>query len=174
MIMNDKILTDKRFIDKLNIINNIEVDRCYCKHNISHSQEVVRILTGLSKDRGLDNYEELSFFMGYLHDMGRADDYGGLHNVRSSEFARAILDDYDIDSDSIDIRCYAIENHSGRMPIHDIYTYINDNVIETDIKDTWAKLLRIADQLSRDCYKCKAASACRWLPEEKTVETWKC
>jgi len=173
MLMIDKILSDSRYIEKLNKINDIESERYYCKHDLSHSKEVVRILTALSKSRELNNYEELSAIMGYLHDIGRADDYD-LHNKCSSEFARVLLIEYGMGDDSINTICYAIDNHSGRMPLNDIYTYIRENTIEESVNDTWANLLRIADQLSRDCYKCEAASSCRWLPEEKTIETWKC
>ena len=174
MLMIDKILSDSRYIEKLNKINDIESERYYCKHDLSHSQEVVRILTALSKSRELNNYEELSAIMGYLHDIGRADDYDGMHNKCSSEFARVLLKEYEFDNDSTNIICYAIDNHSGRMPLNDIYTYIRENTVEENVNETWANLLRIADQLSRDCYKCEAASSCRWLPEEKTIEAWKC
>ena len=170
--MIEKILSDERYIDKLNTIDNIESNRCYCKHNITHSREVARILSDLSKERELDNYDELSMIMGYLHDIGRADDYEGMHNECSSEFARVLLEEYGLDEDSINLICYAIDNHSGRMPIDDIYKCIQENTVEDRIEDTWAKLLRIADQLSRDCYKCEVASTCRWLPEERTIEAW--
>ena len=170
--MIDKILSDDRFVDKLNTIDNIEANRFYCKHNLSHSQEVVRILTALSKERRLDDYEELSSIMGYLHDIGRADSEGA-HNKCSSAFARVLLEEYGLSDDYINIVCYAIDNHSGRMPLNDIYKYIQENTIEDRLEDTWAKLLRIADQLSRDCYQCNASDSCRWLPEEKTIEAWK-
>ena len=170
--MIDKILSDDRYIDKLKTIDDIESKRIYCKHNLNHSKEVVRILTAISKDRELDNYEEFSAIMGYLHDIGRAD-CERAHNKCSSEFARVLLREYRYSEDSINIICYAIDNHSGRMPLNDIYKYIRERTIEDRIEDTWAKLLRIADQLSRDCYICKASDSCRWLLEERTIEDWK-
>ena len=79
--MIDKILSDSRYIEKLNKINDIESERYYCKHDLSHSREVVRILTALSESRELNNYEELSAIMGYLHDIGYEFGINENHNV---------------------------------------------------------------------------------------------
>lgn len=44
MLMIDKILSDSRYIEKLNKINDIESERYYCKHDLSHSQRLLEFL----------------------------------------------------------------------------------------------------------------------------------
>lgn len=170
--MVDIIISDTRYLDKLEIINDIEKDRIYCKHDKAHAIEVCKILTILSSRRELDNYKELSILMAYFHDVGRAFKYDGAHDKCSSDFTRLLLAEYGYKKEDIELICYAISNHSGRMYISDIYNYIDNNLMEDNTKDTWAKLLRIADQLSRNCYECDANDLCKWLTEEKTNEYW--
>ena len=111
--------------------------------------------------------------MAYFHDIGRADSYDGNHRKSSSDFARVLLEEYGYTREEIDFICYAIDNHSGRIEVEDAYYYIDNNMVEDSLRDTWARLLRISDQLSRNCYICKANAICKWLEGEKTNENWK-
>ena len=144
--MIDRILSDERYLKKINRLNEIEKDRIYCKHDLDHFQEVYQILSILSSRRGLDDSRNMSKTMAYFHDIGRADSYDGYHRKSSSDFARILLGEY---------------------------YYIDNNIVEDSLRDTWAKLLRISDQLSRNCYICKANEICKWLEGEKTNENWK-
>ncbi|MBE5899133.1 MAG: HD domain-containing protein [Lachnospiraceae bacterium] len=171
--MIERILSDERYLEKINRLNEIEKDRTYCKHDLDHFQEVYQILSILSSRRGLDDSKKLSKTMAYFHDIGRADSYDGNHRKSSSDFARILLGEYGISGEEIDLICYAIDNHSGRIDVEDAYYYIDNNMVEDSLRDTWAKILRISDQLSRNCYICKANAICKWLEGEKTNENWK-
>lgn len=171
--MVDRILSDIRYVEKINRLNEIEKDRIYCKHSLEHFDEVYQILNILSTRRNLDNSCDLSKIMAYFHDIGRADSYDGAHDKCSSDFARVLLGEYKLAKEEIDLICYAIDNHSGRIDVQEAYYYIDNNMVEDNLVDTWAKLLRISDQLSRKCYICKANEVCKWLEGEKTNENWK-
>ena len=171
--MVDEIISDSRYLHELDIIKEIEKDRIFCKHDYNHCKEVSEILTILSKRRGLDNFEELSVLMSYFHDIGRAFRYDDSHDKCSSDFVRLLLEEYEYQEEDVELICYAINNHSGRMSENKIYDYIDNNLVEDSIGDTWAMLLRIADQLSRNCYSCKAREMCKWHEGEKISENWK-
>ena len=104
---------------------------------------------------------------------GKPGSYDGNHDKCSSGFVRVLLEEYGYTREEIDLICYAIDNHSGRIDVEDAYYYIDNNMVEDSLRDTWAKLLIISDQLSRNCYICKANAICKWLEGEKTNENWK-
>ncbi len=158
----NKILYHPRFITYMNKNADMELDRIFCKHNLSHVMDVARISYILALesaaqseiDQGLFYPKDVIYAAALLHDIGRHKQYetGEKHAKLSAEMAPDILKDCGYAEAEIEMITSAIFTHSDK-------TLINDNTLNG--------ILAKADMLSRACCTCEVKEKCNWTEEEK-------
>ena len=149
------IIENKRFIQLQDSLDKLEEDRIYCLHGISHSLDVARIAYIMMLEDGIDINQDVLYGAALLHDLGRSVDMVK-HNEKSVDIARSLLPECGYNTSQIDEIVEIIESHSGELPIEEIQRLRQDKNL--DVKSYF----KIADQLSRNCFCCKAASTCKW------------
>ena len=65
------ILKDKEFNMYLKNNEELEEDRIFCHHDITHFLDVCRVATIINLERGLNIDKELIYATGLLHDIDR-------------------------------------------------------------------------------------------------------
>ena len=141
------IVAHPLFCSQMEQINQLEKDRIFCKHNLSHLLDVCRLMQLETITAGFSFSTDLLYGAGLLHDIGRTE---GEHHLASAKFANQILLDCGYSQEECSQITDAILKH--RQP-------------PTTFDDLAALLYR-ADKASRPCYCCKASTLCNW-PKEK-------
>ena len=144
----DKVMRHHVFKDELKKIENAEVDRVFCKHDITHLLAVARILYILVLEEKMDIKKDFVYAVALLHDIGRYEQYANSipHNEAGAIIAERILKDCDFTKEECKCAVAAIRNHRYAK---------NDEA-------TFEHLLYRADKLSRDCFNCSADKECYW------------
>lgn len=166
----NKILCHPLFIKYMTKNADMELDRIFCKHNLSHVMDVARIsyILVLEGANGLVFGEKITTKAGgellltkdviyaaaLLHDIGRHIQYetGEKHAKLGAEMAPEILRDCGYTEAEIEAIVSAILTHSDKSIAN-----------EFSLNGILAK----ADMLSRACYACEAKDACNWPADEK-------
>ena len=71
--------------------------------------------------------------------------------------------------------CYAISHHSGRVNLREQRGRSGESAkkdsdeMARDRRELLARIIALADQLSRNCFACEARESCKWKDEEKTT-----
>ncbi len=156
------ILYHPLFITYMNKNADMELDRIFCKHNLSHVMDVARISYILALESGAQSNmgqgtcftKDIAYAAALLHDIGRHKQYetGERHAKLSAEMAPDILKDCGYAEAEIEVITSAIFTHSDK-------TLVNDNTLNG--------ILAKSDMLSRACYRCEAKEKCNWTEEEK-------
>jgi uncharacterized protein len=147
----DKILNHPKYIKLLNELKELEKDRMFCKHSLTHFLDVARISYIEVLERGLNYEKEILYAIALLHDIGRVDEYkkGINHNIASIYIAEEILKDINFSEDEKGIIIKCIKEHRKE----------NNNPL--------SKIIYNSDKLSRNCFNCEAISLCKWTDERK-------
>lgn len=134
-------------------IEELEKNRIFCKHGISHSLDVARILYILVLEQGCDLPKDVIYAAALLHDIGRAVQYedGRPHHEAGMEIAATVLEDCGYTTSEISMIMGAIMAHKNCQPLSD-----------DKQGDSLQSLLYQADKLSRNCFDCKAQADCYW------------
>lgn len=154
----DKLICHKDFWENIRIIDEFEKNRIFCKHNIEHLLDVARIAWISILEENISIKKDIVYAAALLHDIGRAKQYidGTNHEIAGIDISKKILCDIGFDSLEIQLIIDAIQNH---------------NKMENEKKSkeliTLATKLRQADNLSRNCFLCKANSQCKWPTDKK-------
>ena len=155
-----KIVNNQKFKVYCNQIEKTEENRIYCRHDIIHGIDVARICYILVKEAGMTIDIDIIYAMGLMHDLGRCDPNVKDHSAKSVEIANEILPMCGYSPEEIMLITDAIANHRGRMNYDEIK---HDNCFQNNLN----AYLKTADQLSRNCFRCKAADSCKWQNENK-------
>lgn len=151
-----RILEDKRYLKCLSDIEELEKNRIFCKHNLSHFINVARIATIIWQEEGGRNSlkRDIIYAAGLLHDIGRAEEYtkGTPHEEAGAIIAGEILRSSGYEEKEIDMITRAISAHRIK----------DDNDI-----DYLGQIISKADKLSRECFACSASDMCKWSKEKK-------
>lgn len=149
----DKIIKDKRFINRMNDIKVAEEERIFCGHGYDHLMSVARIAYILVLEEKLDIPKDYVYAAALLHDIGRHSELEKEMNHRNAgpHIARPILIDAGFSEDEAEEICEAIRQH-GTFP---------------EEKGNLAGVLYRADKVSRDCFSCAAHEECNWPPQKK-------
>lgn len=135
-------------------IEQYEVERKFCKHDIGHFLDVARIAQILNLKEELHISEELIYAAALLHDIGRQIQYedGTPHEKASVPIAAGILGECGFDDAETESILYAIENHRA-----------------SKIKEqkNLAGIIYRADKMSRPCYACQVETECKWKDDKK-------
>lgn len=138
----------------------IEKDRMFCCHQISHLLDVARIayIKNLENDMGLK--KELIYTAAILHDIGKALQYKQKipHEIAGEEIAREILE---------------------TLPENNAFTQEEQDWILEAVRGHRRKcagmteaacLFYESDKRSRNCFACPVSEMCNWSEEEKNKE----
>ncbi len=140
------ILKDKEFNMYLKNNEELEEDRIFCHHDITHFLDVCRVATIINLERGLNIDKELIYATGLLHDIGRWVEYkiGKDHAIASAELAREILQRCGFTNVEIEEVDLAIRSHRNKEHVTDL-----------------SNILYEADKISRPCLSCKSKDKCK-------------
>lgn len=149
----NKIMSHPLYVSNQEKIETLEENRIFCRHGMSHSLDVARILYIKTLEEKLSIKKDVVYGVALLHDIGRGLEYedGVPHHEAGAKLASKILQD-----------CGFTEEECNQM-VHAIGAHKEKNDEEDDIL---CKLLYESDKLSRNCFDCKAESDCYW-PDEK-------
>lgn len=152
----NQILKHKLYQAYLQEIENLESDRIFCRHQMEHFLSVARIAMLLNAEQGLLIEKELIYAAALLHDIGRGEQYknGVRHELGSAEIAPVILNECAFTAAETEQITTAIANHR--------------NADISECADLNGLLYR-ADKLSRNCFCCRAESACDKAAEKKLL-----
>ena len=145
-------------------IDDMEVNRIFCCHGVTHSLDVARILYILVLEQGLSYEKDIIYAAALLHDIGRGLQYeeNVSHHEVGARLAEEILADCDYSEEEIVIITTAIAgHHTGKSYVEGVA----DNP-KASFKDLFYK----ADKLSRNCFDCKAREECYWAQEKRNLQ----
>ena len=154
------VFSDPEFTVCLNETSELEKDRVFCRHDLTHLKDTARLayIFSLERNYGLD--KDIVYTAALLHDCGRAEEYktGVSHDIAGARIARRILERYDFSASETEMIIAAIEGHRG-----------NRKADCGEKAYRLAEVLYDADKLSRDCFLCEASKDCNWSDEKKNM-----
>lgn len=147
----NSILSNPKYKELLRKLGELEKDRWYCGHGLSHFLDVARIAYITVMEEKLNFKKEVIYAIALLHDIGRVSEYteGKDHHKASVEIAKDLLGETNFTVEDKEEILRAIDNHRK----------------ETD--DELSKLIYTSDKLSRNCFNCRAYKECYWKEEKK-------
>lgn len=147
----NSILSNPKYKELLRKLGELEKDRWYCGHDLSHFLDVARIAYITVMEEKLNFKKEVIYAIALLHDIGRVSEYteGKDHHKASAEIAKDLLGETNFTVEDKEDILRAIDNHRK----------------ETD--DELSKLIYTSDKLSRNCLNCRAYKECYWKEEKK-------
>ena len=151
------ILRHPLFVEKLHLLDELEAERVFCRHDLTHLMDVARLMWIDVLERGLDLECEVVYAAALLHDLGRADQLksGIPHEAAGAMLAEVILPDAGFDPDEMEAVIAAIRCHRGSAP--------------ADAREMLGEILCRADKACRTCWRCEARGACNWPEERKNA-----
>lgn len=148
----NNILKNERYQVCLKKINEYEMDRIFCRHDMEHFLSVARIMLIKSFEDNISVDKEIIYAVALLHDIGRALQYekGQDHASAGEEIAEKILVECGYLKHEIEAISIAILTHNQRQG-----------------SEPLGHLLQYADKTSRNCFLCPAYGECNWTEENK-------
>lgn len=143
------------FAARLKRLEELEAERVFCRHDLTHLLDVARLMWIDVLEGQLPLDREVVYAAALLHDIGRTDqiERGVPHDRAGADLAARILPEAGFSPEEIRLVLQAIRGHrSGGS------------------EDTLGKLLYRADKASRVCWRCGAAGRCNWSDEKKNRE----
>ena len=154
----NQLLDHEDYICYMEKINELEKERCFCKHGFEHGLSVARIAYAYLLEKGtMCLSKEEIYAAALLHDIGRWVEYqtGEDHAVASARLALPLLQTCGFSSDDIQVILEGIREHRRH---HD------DNLT------LLGEALAIADNCSRDCRSCNVQTLCyKYKPAMKQI-----
>ena len=153
----DKILNHNLFIEHIARNDAAEADRSFCRHNIAHLLDVVRIAMILNLEEGLFLDKEVVYGAALLHDIGKHVQYeeGTPHEQAGAVIASDILKECGYSDLETDVIVDAIRNHR------------TEGIAE---EKSLNGVLYRADKSSRPCFACNMEKLCNWKKEKKNMQ----
>ena len=141
-------------------LEELERDRTFCRHQMTHLLDVARIAYILNMEQKIGLEKEVIYAASILHDIGKYAQYedGTPHEQAGEKTASEILDSLPagaaFSEEEKDMILTAIRGHrrlrTGAEPLE--------------------RLLYISDKASRACFACPAQRECNWSAEKKNME----
>lgn len=176
----DKIRTSEQFVAALSLIEELEAERIFCRHDMAHFLDVARIMTLLRVEYNLFLPADEIYAAALLHDLGRSKGGEG-HAAASVVIAEQVLPQCGFSPAEIRRICSAIAAHgdkgekeafSKRLPdkkAEMIYASLGIEDMFEQEESVLGRLLIAADKLSRRCYECAASKECRWKVKNEVI-----
>ena len=141
-------------------LEELEKDRIFCRHQMTHLLDVARIAYICNMEQGLGIEKEVIYAAALLHDIGKYVQYedGTPHEQSGEKIASEILGSLS-EKD-------AFSDEENRM----ILTAIRGHRRLREDADVLEKLLYTSDKASRMCFACPAEGECDWSTEKKNME----
>lgn len=141
-------------------LEELEKDRIFCRHQMTHLLDVARIAYISNMEQGLGIEKEVIYAAALLHDIGKHVQYedGTPHEQSGEKIASEILGSLS-EKD-------AFSDEENRM----ILTAIRGHRRLREDADVLEKLLYTSDKASRMCFACPAEGECDWSTEKKNME----
>ena len=151
------ILRHPLFAEKLRLLNELEAERIFCRHDLTHLLDVARLMWIDVLEQGLDMDRDVVYAAALLHDLGRAEQMqsGIPHEDAGAMLAERILPDAGFSAEETKTVIAAIRGHRGSTP--------------ADARETLGEILYRADKACRLCWRCDARAACNWPEERKNA-----
>lgn len=154
----NRLLDHKKYIYYMDKINELEVERHFCKHGFEHGLSVARIAyTYLLEKGGVVLSKEGVYAAALLHDIGRWVEYqtGEDHAEASARLALPLLEECGFSSADIRVIIAGIREHRRHHA---------DNLTPL------GEALATADDWSRECRHCSAQTQCyKFKPEMRQI-----
>lgn len=170
MKFTEKLLKHPEFLRLQKRVEQIEQDRIYCHHELSHALDVCRMAwmmyledqmqekfeSGLEDSVNLQEKKDQFYVTGLLHDIGRVAQYetGEHHSEAGMRIAKQLLSEIGYPEEWMSETLQIVGVHHGR----------EEENAETGVMEYY---IRRADHLSRNCFLCEAADSCKWSDEER-------
>lgn len=152
-------------------IEELELDRIFCRHNIEHFLDVARIAYIFSLEEKLSLKKDVIYSAALLHDIGRQKEYqlGIPHEKASADIAEIILRECNFSEGEMALikeailghREYEAQKSMGNKEMNEEQEYLDLN---------FSYILRKADKMARRCFACKASNECNWSIEKKNTD----
>ena len=151
------ILRHPLFAETLRLLDELEAERIFCRHDLTHLLDVARLMWIDVLEKGLDLDRETVYAAALLHDLGRAEQIqnGVPHEQASAYLAEKILPDAGFTAEETKTVIAAIRGHRGSAP--------------ADARAQLGEMLYRADKACRLCWRCGARDACNWPEERKNA-----
>lgn len=153
----DAILRHPLFEEKLRLLDELEAERAFCHHDLTHLLDVARLMWIDALEQGLALDRDVVYAAALLHDLGRVEQiqHGIPHEQASAALAERILPDAGFAADEVETVIAAIRCHRGSAP--------------ADARNALGEILYRADKACRLCWRCDARGACNWPEERKNA-----
>lgn len=144
----DKIISNQDFIRNLEIIDNAEINREFCKHDLNHLLDVARIAYIYCLENNYKLDKEIIYATALMHDIGRSMEYQNIlqHDKAAAIIVPNILNKAGFNDNEIDEIIKSISIHREK------------NCQKTLLD----KVIYYADKKSRNCFYCKVREKCNW------------
>ena len=152
----DRIMKHLEYLEHLSKNDAAEAHRRFCRHNMVHFLDVVRIARIINGEEHFGVDQELIYAAGLLHDIGRHVQYadGTPHEQASAVIAPGIL-----------VECGFSEGETAII-VDAILMHRTEAVAE---EKNLRGLLYRADKASRACFACPVEQECNWKNEKKNL-----
>ena len=149
----DAIVHHPLYVAAMGALDQAERNREFCRHGFDHLSDVARLAWIETLEHGLHFRRSVVYAAAYLHDVGKARQYetGDPHEVVGAQIAWQILQD--------------VEGFS-ELEKNVIVSAVGQHRHYSDAATPLGRILYIADNASRPCWRCDARDRCSW-PEEK-------
>ena len=157
MVRVNRILADAEYIKLIKEIEELEVDRIYCRHDMTHFLDVARIARLICVDENIKCEASSIYAAALLHDIGRGVQYknGTPHEEASYRLAPPILERAGYLADESKEILIAIKEHG--------------NEAIKEVRGLEGVIYR-ADKLSRKCYHCTSTDTCHKALYKRNME----
>lgn len=151
----NEILKHPYYRECVRKIEEMEAEREFCRHDMTHFLDVARIAALLNAGEQTEVPKKLIYAAALLHDIGRHEQYknGTPHHEAGADIAGVILSDCGFSAEESAAVLGAILAHRS--------TEQKENAL--------ADLIYRADKLSRPCFCCPAEEKCNWSAEKKNM-----
>lgn len=141
-------------------LEELERERIFCRHQMTHLLDVARIAYILNMEQNLGLEKEVIYAAAVLHDIGKYAQYedGTPHEQSGEKTASEILDSLPEDA--------AFSEEEKRM----ILTSVRGHRRLRADAEPLERLLYTADKASRTCFACPAERECDWSADKKNME----
>ena len=154
------IITHPVYREYYDRLEELEQDRPFCRHQMTHLLDVARIAYIRSLENSLDLDKEVIYAAAVLHDIGKSLQYekNVPHEISGVEIAEKILGSL------------PAELEFSAEEMRQILTAVRGHRRLREDAEPLERLLYESDKASRMCFACPAERECDWSIEKKKME----
>lgn len=160
--VTNRILANAAYLRELKLLNTLEQDRIFCKHDMAHFLDVARIAMLLCQKEQIPADPDVIYAAALLHDIGRTEEYQHHipHEQASIRKAEQILKEIACEETKKQKIIHLIRHHRHPEQAQD----------QTAQPASLESVFYRADKKSRLCFCCPAFSQCNWAKDKKNMQ----